>query len=310
MMATPLRIAAALGKLDIARSLIEHGASVDGADDQSRTPLHFAARRGQTYMIEALIRSGASVNAIDYQLYSPCMTAARFGYLECIQTLIRGGADLTLQDMNGFTALHLAAWHGYWIIVIFLINTMMNFDLGAETKVGHSVLSTVLSLWKTPIHSFVLNLAPNPSAYEPYQSNVLAATVTTNNPASLKRLLRRLPKELIPRLLAHQARRGGTPLYAAAVFSSEKVIDILLDAGAALDLEGGDYGTPLMGACATGRLEAVRILVLKGAKTSYTKDGELFSVLSAARLHPKVTRWLLVGRFMEGPLSIENGKVW
>lgn len=84
---------------------------------------------------------------------------------------------------------------------------------------------------------------------------------------------------------------------------------MLLNAGADLDLVGGDYGTPLMGACATGRLGVVRRLVSKGARTSYTEDGKLFSVLSAAKHYPKITRWLLVGRFVEGPLLIENGRV-
>lgn len=84
---------------------------------------------------------------------------------------------------------------------------------------------------------------------------------------------------------------------------------MLFDAGADVELEGGDHGTPLMGACAAGRLEVVKALVRKGASTSYRKDGKLFSALSTARLHPNVIRWLLVGRFMEGPLSIENGKI-
>ncbi len=131
----------------------------------------------------------------------------------------------------------------------------------------------------------------------------------TNNPATVEGLLRRVPKDLAASLLAHRALMGGTPLYAAATSSSEVVIDMLFDAGADVELEGGDHGTPLMGACAAGRLEVVKALVRKGASTSYRKDGKLFSALSTARLHPNVIRWLLVGRFMEGPLSIENGKI-
>ena len=185
---------------------------------------------------------------------------------------------------------------------------MKDYDSFAEAKCGTHIFKA--STWAhPPYQTFLLNLAPNPSVYEPHQINIITATVDTNNPVNLKRLLRRLPRPLIPRLLAHRDLFGRTPLYTAATCPSEKVIDMLLDAGADLELQGGDHGTPLMGACAAGRLGVVKALVRRGARTSYTKDGQLFSALSTARLHPKVTRWLLVGRFMEGPLSIEDGKV-
>ena len=56
-----------------------------------------------------------------------------------------------------------------------------------------------------------------------------------------------------------------------------------------------------MGACATGRLSAVKVLVSKGAKIYYTKDGSTISALDKAKHFPKITRWLLVGRYIEGP---------
>ena len=320
--ATPLQIAAAYGEVDIARYLIEHGASVDGMDGNSRTPLHFAAEEGQTQVIDLLISSGANVNARDSSLFTPSMKAAVKGEMAAVQALIKGGADLKLQDDMGFTALHHAIFHAasdaLWIdpafsenlgVIILLTHKTKGMDLYADTKSGFSIF--MCSYWAyPPYQSFLLNLAPNPSVYEPRLNNIVTATVGTKNPIDLKRLLRRLPRSLIPTLLAHRAQMSGTPLYAAATFPSEKVIDMLLDAGADLDLVGGDDGTPLMGACAAGRLEVVKILVRKGARTSYTaEEGKVVNVLDAARLHPKITRWLLVGRFAEGPLSIEDGSI-
>ena len=90
---------------------------------------------------------------------------------------------------------------------------------------------------------------------------------------------------------------------------SGKLIDILFDAGADLELPGGDYGTPLMGACAMGRLDVVKTLVREGARTSYTYGGKLFSALAVAKLNPKLKRSLLVCRFVEGALMIKDGKV-
>lgn len=303
--AKSLHIAASLGHADIARSLIQHGASVDSVDDHLWTPLHFAACNRQLQLTELLINFNANVNAVNDRLGSPCMVAASAGFLQPIQALVQGGADLTLQDQNCLTALHHAAFSGYLDIISFLNTNMEGFALNAETLSAESVLITI-SRWAYH-SSFFLNLAPNPSVYEPRKSNVLTAVAETNHPAHLKKVLRRLTKELVPRLLAHRALCWGTPLYAAATKPAEKVIDMLLDAGAELELEGGEHGTPLMGACAAGRLGVVKTLVRKGAKTSYTKDDRVFSALLAAKHHVKVIRWLLVGRFMEGPLLIENG---
>lgn len=316
--ATPLMIAAALEKFDIARSLILHGAFVDNIDSNHDTPLHFAAEKGQTQVVELLITFGASVNARNAHSETPCMLAASNGWLATVQALVEGGADLTLHDYEALMAVHYAAYKTHWAdsstssrylcVIVFLIHNMKNLDIFADTKAGFSMLE--ISAWAyPPYQSFLLNLAPNPSVYEPRQCNIMSAIVQTNNPIDLKRLLRRLPRPLIPTLLAHRARVWGTPLYSAATRPSEKVIDMLLNAGADLDLVGGDYGTPLMGACATGRLGVVKSLVSRGAKTSYIEYGKLFSVLSAAKHYPKITRWLLVGRFVEGSLLIGNGSV-
>ncbi|KAF2260869.1 hypothetical protein CC78DRAFT_428018, partial [Lojkania enalia] len=45
-------------------------------------------------------------------------------------------------------------------------------------------------------------------------------------------------------------------------------VALLLDASAIIELEGGPFGTPLMGACQAGNLEAVKLLVHRGAAIS------------------------------------------
>lgn len=308
--ATPLHIAAAFGEVGIGTLLINSGASVDSVDARLWTPLHCAAYRGEVNMVEMLIKSGANTNAMNNKLRTPSMKA--IGQSEdapkTITALVKGGADLTLTDTWGYTTLLCATSARNWDTVIFLIHNFQCCDIAGTTLQGQSVLGLLLYLpLPRCLRPFLLNLGPNPSVYEPGRANVLSAMVGNNSPVFMKRLLRRLPKDLIPLLLTHRALTTGAPLYTAAIFSADKVIDMLIDAGAQLDLEGGDHGTPLMGACAMGRLTIVSMLVARGAKTSYVKDGEVIDALSAAKYHPKVRAWLLVGRFT-GLRLITNGK--
>ena len=117
-------------------------------------------------------------------------------------------------------------------------------------------------------------------------------------------LFKRVPRGKLSEVFSHQDLISGTPLYAvsttnASSFQQER-IQFLLDAGANLETEGGEHGTALMGACAAGRFEAVKILVQKGAKMVYSKDGRVYSSLRAANHFPEIIRWLLVGRHSDG----------
>ena len=54
---TPLHYAADKGHADVARALIEAGASVRAANQQRKTPLHLAADRGHTEVSTALLNA-------------------------------------------------------------------------------------------------------------------------------------------------------------------------------------------------------------------------------------------------------------
>ena len=293
--AMPLHIAAYKGNLPIARTLLTYGASVDGEDTHLATPLHYAARNGQTAMVKVLLDAGANPNALDSMLVSPCMKAIESNSVDIVRILLKYGADIELRSWHGETALQLAAKSSAKDVLLFL---MTRSDLCTKDFDGRSFLGwTIVNAAVFPMN-FVTNLCPPSVVYETRRYSILYAAVECRSMTDFKLLLRRIPTDILPTLINHRY-QYGTPLDMASRSSKLDAINLLLDTGAQLELKGSEHGTPLMAACATGRLAAVKLLVKRGARMSYVEHGQTYSVLTAARNHPEIRRWLLVGRFSE-----------
>ena len=299
--AMPLHIAARIGNSQIASMLLAHGASVDSVDEKHATPLHNAADHDRVAMVKLLLEAGANPNALDRNLESPVMRAAAQGHVNCVPVLFEADADMQLRNIRGETALHLAAESGANNMFIFLISKLSGYELATEDVWGRSVLYFAIREPLAFPMSFLLSLAP-PAAVNMCQTHIiLNAAILYRSTIEVKILLRRIPACLLPRLLDQRVPWKGTPLHLAAVEEHLEMVILLLDTGAQLEIEACEYGTALMGACAAGRLASVKLLIARGARTSYMQGEKLYSALLAAKYYPEVRRWLLVGRFLEGP---------
>ena len=304
--ANSLQMAASKGYISLVESLLKRGAFVDFLNRQGGTPLHFAAASGHLAIIKMLLAFGANPHLLDRNLVSACMCAAKFDHLDAVRELLEAGADRQPQDIDYLNVLHHAAHVNSCNVFFYLLSSTTSHDLTVEDAYGDTSISHALGTAGPTQLSSLLNHALPDQAYLTNRSNALTAAILNiyMTVSVLKRLLKRLPQDLLPQLLSHQAVLEGTPLYAASTDTrphQAELICMLLDAGAAIELEGGDHGTPLMGACATGRLPAVRVLVSKGAKLHYTKDSSTIRALDKAKHFPEIKRWLLVGRYIEGP---------
>ena len=303
---TPLTIAAKFNATKITRRLLEAGALVDKANLDSETPLHIAARSGDAETMEVLLEFGANSQARDNCLKTPAMITAEQGNLKALLMLSTNGVDHDEVDVFGESILHHAARSGTMEELFHLISSANGDLVGQENKVGDSALSLAFRYAGEEL-PMLLNTAPGQGAYYGEKSNTLSGALLNQSMTGLvmKMVLRRVPHDILSKLLAHQDWYFGTPLYAACtiatIASQIAIIDALLDAGAALELKGGDEGTPLMGACAAGRMKVVKHLVRKGARICYIEDGQVFSALRAAKHFPDIVRWLLVGRYLDGP---------
>ena len=286
-------------------------------DSFQDTPLHLAALSGHTTIVKILLRAGASPHALNQYLDTPCMLAAESDDLNSLKALVEAGAGLTTRDVGHNTLLHrTVASEGAnkaYAVALYIMTKTTGYKLQSENVYGESIMASMLRYGYPLLTTFLLNSELDPDAFYPGKWNCLTAATLNGGfpPKMLRVLLRRVPNGLLPTLLTHRSPSAGTPLYTACTIAPlstrNERIKILLDAGADIEHEGGDHGTPLMGACAAGRLSVVKLLVMKGANTCYWKDGEVYSAFQRAKHFPEIRRWLLVGRYTDGPRLLTDG---
>jgi ankyrin repeat protein len=103
--------AASSGDVAAARSSLDRGADVNGAEGDGLTALHVAAEQGHAALVDLLIARGASVDAATrIGSYTPLHLAAMGAHADVASSLLRAGADVNAVTTNsGVTPLHLAA---------------------------------------------------------------------------------------------------------------------------------------------------------------------------------------------------------
>lgn len=114
---TMLRRAAALGSLDMIKSLLSHGANPNERDFLGTTPLHKASARGRNDVIDILVSWGGDVNAQKYiTKNTPLHDACKAGYIESAKLLVSKGSN---PDAMTWMGIH-AAEIGYVLCISYI----------------------------------------------------------------------------------------------------------------------------------------------------------------------------------------------
>ncbi len=106
---TALITAAYLDDLNLARTLIEHGAEVNARKTtDSWSALHFAAFKKSLPMAGLLLHSGADPNVARPDGGTPLHTAVDTRQLAMVEVLVKHGADVNAAKQDGWTPLSFA----------------------------------------------------------------------------------------------------------------------------------------------------------------------------------------------------------
>ena len=116
---TPLHVAAAGYRVEMAKMLLAAGADTNAARNHRRSqPLHYAADgylensswdpERQVAMIRLLLKAGADIHAQDKNGATPLHRAVRTRCAAAVNCLLDAGSDATVRNKPGSTPFHLA----------------------------------------------------------------------------------------------------------------------------------------------------------------------------------------------------------
>jgi ankyrin repeat protein len=175
---------------------------------------------GRTDLVFDYIAEGHSADAVGPHGVSLMQWCAHHGDVSAIRFLLSQGASLDLLGVN--LDLNGAVFHGHRQLCEFLI------EQGAD--VNHALPET----GETPLHSALCKTSP---IYNDVLKLLLANGADPNRATKVGVETDSFMRDI--------RTRGETPLHRAAAFANEEAIQMLLDAGAAVDAKDANGDTPL-----------------------------------------------------------------
>jgi ankyrin repeat protein len=219
--------------LDGARRLLKAGADANALTERGVSPLSLAIANGNAAMVELLLKGGAKAGQLEPTGESMLMRAAEVGVLPVVQLLLKAGAAAEVREsIFDQTALMFAARAGHADIVATLLaagaNPNVATKLGAEPRF----------------------IAPNSVPGFGFGVGILRGGV----PAGRGR---------------REPWAGGmTPLHYAARQGHVEVAQLLIQAGADINVREANDITPLLMAVSNNKMAAARYLLDQGGNVN------------------------------------------
>lgn len=242
--------------VEVARILIDAGATIDAPDKDGWTPLHIAVRHGNLPILTHLASRGADLDRRINACCTPIMVAMANGRADSLRVLAEAGADLNAIDADGRTPLVDAVARGRQVIVEALLAAGARTDIPGPG--GYDALAVAVVNGNQPLTELLLrhNVDPN------------AASDRVGSPLTLA--VRKGHHEVVRTLLEAGARwdvpvGGYTALQRAAWQGDTNLVRVMLDKGVNPDAASPTHPPPIILAAERGHLGVVSLLADRGA---------------------------------------------
>ena len=272
---TPLMIACGYGNISIATLLLQAHANINQQSNDGYTALMFAcySETPQYELVKILVQSGADLNIkAGEEQGTALMYAAARGHTSIVQYLLDEGAPVNTQDVNGVTSLMIASVFGHSEVVRVLINYGADLNILAK-GLDHTALIHACGYQRTVCVDLLLAGEADPNLCGRERSPLLNACIIDDYPMDPTILEKLLSAGANPN--TQTGDDGLTALMQAAISGYEKGTEVLLKAGADVNIQNSNGITALHCAADRGHLAVCKTLLASGAQVSVTdNDGD------------------------------------
>ncbi|KAF3255599.1 hypothetical protein TWF128_005590 [Orbilia oligospora] len=278
------------------------------------TPLFWAVKIGcdlQTFQ-SVIEWPGAKLGSLSENESTAFLEAVKRNNIAYVQALIKAGVDVTVQQSDGCNALHIATARGNFELVELLLDKGVDVNIknksgefgGSAALIaaskGHSKILELLvnrgaAIDKNYASSEALRVAASKGYYEVAQV-LLNKDVDCNAPGgkygnALNEAAHNLDERMMELLLKHgaainaESEKYGTALCIAVKINQPKltVIKLLLDNRIDVNAEGGKYGHALGAAVCKGNMGVVELLL--NSKANVNAQGGIFGTALIAAVY-------------------------
>ena len=282
---TPLYLVSVSGHADLARDLLQKGASIDLASGKQGSPAHAAAFYGHKDVCLLLLERGANHRQVPDArpaAFANVIEAALAGGHEEIGREILAEVSPILEEEDFRMIMDEACRRGFIHIASWL---QSHVPVGVQPTLVHTAMTKAICHGQTGTMNFLLNESQGKADVIPLDTIALAALhgyenviilclargLDINQPGPLGSPLRvasRMGHDHIVRLLLNKGAKTtcDQPLQAAAFWGHIEVVKTLIHVGGlSADEDGNDYEPPLTAAAYRGHEDVVRALLDAGA---------------------------------------------
>ncbi|RMJ04716.1 hypothetical protein CDV36_014616 [Fusarium kuroshium] len=324
---TPLHLAVHRDDISAVEMLRKHGAS-ESLDGLGKSPWDYAQERDLAGLVRYFEAWRDEVgNWGDLSRNPPRALAAALGRAieagdkeKCWNLISKGcPIDLTLPGTGGCTPLMLASRLGNLDIAAWFLNQGVSTLKSAQNS-DWTVTSIIEAATSNP--NFNTLLSGIVDSYYKCGGDLVCGVdfplheaVWSGNTEGIKIILQiweklesaaqlfrdfqqRVPRETFRTILNLEPQCGWSPLCRAAGLNLIDIMENCLEMGARVDYEGCPLGSAIMFASTCGSLEAVKLLVRRGASVCYFGQNGFTSCYVLAGTEA-IRSWLLSGRFMD-----------
>ncbi len=273
---------ATIGNIDEVNRAIEIGIEIDELGAKGHTALMAAAYYGHRSVVNILLAAGADPNLLSDDdglgtgMTALILAAGSFfasNRQHVLQLLIAGGADVNQRGAGGKSAIFYAALSGAGYADCVEIMVKAGADLNLTDDRGHTVLSAVAAAENYPMFNLLMQAGASTVGLESVQ---LIQAATTGN-------VDRVQSLLVGNVNLDLDR--GAAIGNAAAAGHTKIVELLIRAGANVNLRDKLGFTPIASAAYAGYGEIVKLLIEAGADIQAPAgESQSYSALEYAQM--------------------------